>query len=163
MPPCPTRSMVAGTHAEPLYVYVCHFFCLRAHLFVLAPLSKTSDGVGTIRPSGSRCRRFGRDPCSVSRVASLLNFFGLGYTLGKSPGSATSPGIGFLHLLSPASPFPVYARNICMQTGFFSYIFPIFVRARVLFLWEWIVTYPGFLRKAFSLMMHLLSSGTVSA
>ena len=56
------------------------FVVLRAYLFVLAPLSETSDGVGTIRPSRSRCRRFGRDPCSVSRVASLLNVFGLGHT-----------------------------------------------------------------------------------
>ena len=56
------------------------FVILRAHLFVSAPLSGTSGGVGTIRPSGSRCRRFGRDPCNVSRVASLLNFFGLGHT-----------------------------------------------------------------------------------
>ena len=46
-------------------------FFFRAHLFVLAPLSETSDGVGRIRPLGSRCRSFGRDPCSVSRVASL--------------------------------------------------------------------------------------------
>ena len=55
-------------------------FFLRAHLFVLAPLSQTSDEVGTIRPSGSRCRKFGRDPCSVSRVASHLNLFGRGHT-----------------------------------------------------------------------------------
>ena len=51
----------------------------RTHLFVIAPLSETLVGGGTIRPLGSRCRRFGRDPCSVSRVASLLNFFGLGH------------------------------------------------------------------------------------
>ena len=55
------------------------FFSLRAHLFVLAPSSETLRGLGTIRPLGSRCRRFGHDPCSVSRVASLLNFLGLGH------------------------------------------------------------------------------------
>ena len=54
-----------------MYMYNCHFFLVRVHLSVLALLSETSDGVGTIRPSGSRCRRFGRDPCSVSRVASI--------------------------------------------------------------------------------------------
>ena len=63
-----------------MYLYNCDFFSLRAHLFVLAPLSQTLGGVGTIRPSGSRCWRFGRDLFSVSRVASLLNFFGLGHT-----------------------------------------------------------------------------------
>ena len=30
---------------------------------------------GHNRPSGSRCRRFGRDPCSVSRVAKALKLF----------------------------------------------------------------------------------------
>ena len=46
-----------------MYMCNCYFlFPLRAHFFVLAPLSETSAGVGTIRPSGSRCRRFGRDP-----------------------------------------------------------------------------------------------------
>ena len=64
----------------PEYVLIVIFFFLRAHLFVLAPLSQTLGEVGTIRPSGSRYRRFGRDPFSVSRVANLLNFFGLGHT-----------------------------------------------------------------------------------
>ena len=75
-----------------MYMYNCDFFSnLRAHFFVLA-LSQTSGGVGTILPSGSRCWRFGRDPCSVSRVASLLNFFGLVHTSGKSPGFRNIPG-----------------------------------------------------------------------
>ena len=70
---------------------------------MLAPLSQTSGGVGTIRPSGSRCWRFGRDPCSVSRVASLLNFLALG-TLEANPRvSVTSPRIGCLHPLSPCT------------------------------------------------------------
>ena len=63
-----------------MYTYNCHFLFLRAYLFVFAPLSEASNGVGTIRPSGSRCRRFGRDPCRVSCVASLSNSFGLGHT-----------------------------------------------------------------------------------
>ena len=70
---------------------------------MLAPLSETSGGVGSIRPSGSRCRGFWRDPCSVSRVASLLNFSALG-TLEANPRVyATSAGIGFLHPLSPCT------------------------------------------------------------
>ena len=81
---------------------------------MLAPLSQTSGGVGTIRPSGSRCRRFGRDSCSVSRVVSHLNFFGLGHTQGKSPGFRNIPGDWV-----SASPIPVYARKIWMQTAFF--------------------------------------------
>ena len=64
-----------------MYMYNCDIFSLRPHLFVLAPLSQTLGGVGTIPPSGSRCRRFERDPLnSVSLVASLLHFFGLGHT-----------------------------------------------------------------------------------
>ena len=65
-----------------IYVYVklSFFVILRTHLFMLAPLSETSDEVGTIPPLGTRCRRFGRDPCSVSHVASLFNYFGLGHT-----------------------------------------------------------------------------------
>ena len=63
-----------------MYMYNCNFFFIRALRFVLVPFPQTSDGVGTIRPSGSRCQRFGRDPCNVSRVASFLNFFGLGHT-----------------------------------------------------------------------------------
>ena len=87
-----------------MYTYNCHFFLFRTHLFVLAPLPETLGGVGTIRPLGSRRRRFGRDPCSVSRVASLLNVFGLGHGYGKSPGfrnisgdgaSASPRGVGF--------------------------------------------------------------------
>ena len=73
------RVLRNSYNLQIFYLYNCHFF-LWAYLFVLAPLSETSDGVGTIRPSRSRCRRFGRDPCTVSRVASLLNFFGLGHT-----------------------------------------------------------------------------------
>ena len=95
-------------------MYNCDFFSLRAHLFVLASLSETSGGLGTIRPSGSRCRRFGRDPCSVSRVASLLNFFGLGHTSGKSPGFRNIPGDWVSAYLIPA-----YARKIWMQTRLF--------------------------------------------
>ena len=88
-------------------------FFLRAHLFVLAPLSETSDGVGTTRPLGSCYRRFGRDPCSVSLVASPLKLFGLGHTYGKSPGFRNIP----VDWVS-ASPLPVYARKILMQPGF---------------------------------------------
>ena len=78
-----------------IYTYKCPFF--RAHLFALAPLPETPDGVGTIRPLGSRCRRFGRNPWGVSRMACLLNFFGLGHTYGKSgksPGFRNIPGGG---------------------------------------------------------------------
>ena len=106
----------------------------RAHLFVLAPLSETSDGVGTIRPLGSRCRRFGRDPCNVSRVASLQGFLGLGMDkinpwvslgLRNIPGDWVS-----------ASPLPVYARKNWTQTGF-SWLrvhghFPIFAQRTTL-------------------------------
>ena len=90
---------------------------------MLAPISETSDGVGTFRPLGSRCRRFGRDPCSMSRVASLLNFFGLGHGKGESPGFRNTPGDG-----ESAFPVPLYAYNIWMQTGFFCWV----VRARFL-------------------------------
>ena len=103
---------------------------------MLAPLSETSDGVGTVRPLGPRCRRFWRDPCSV---ASLLNCFGLGHASGKSPGfpnipgdgvSASPrglgfgipPGNGFTHPPRDwvsVSSISVYARKIWMQTGFF--------------------------------------------
>ena len=77
--------LVDGNGPEKSYlVVICistfvFFYFLRAYLFVLAPLSETSEGVGKIRPSRSQCRRFGRDPCSVSRVASLSNVFGLGH------------------------------------------------------------------------------------
>ena len=100
-------SAVRSTKNGFLIIYVCQcifvisFFFLRAHLFVLAPLSQTSGGVGTIRPSGSRCWRFGRDPCCVSRMESLLNFLALGTLKANPRVSATSPGIGFLHPLSP--------------------------------------------------------------
>ena len=61
---------------EPrIYVQLLSCFILWARLFVLAPLSEPLRGVGTIRPLGSRCRRFGRDPCSVPRVASPLNLY----------------------------------------------------------------------------------------
>ena len=76
------------------------FFFLRAYLLVLAPLPETSDGMGTIRPSRFRCRRFGRDSCSASRVASLFNILGLGYTRGKSPGFRKIPGV---HPLPPCT------------------------------------------------------------
>ena len=101
------------THTICIRIIVI-FFSLRAHLFVLTPLSETSGGVGTIRPSGSRCRRFGRDPCSVSRVASLLDFSGLGHTQGKSPGFRNIP-----RDWGSVSPIPAYARKISMQTGLF--------------------------------------------
>ena len=97
-----------------VYMYNCDiFFSLGAHLFELAPLFETSGGVGTIRPSGSRCGRFGRDRCSVSRVASRLNFIGLGRLVENPRVSTTSPGIGVFH-----PPIPVYARKILIQTGF---------------------------------------------
>ena len=62
-----------------LYIIVIFFFPF-GHISSCSHFCPTSGGVGTIRPSGSRCWRFGRDPCSVLRVASLLNFFGLGHT-----------------------------------------------------------------------------------
>ena len=80
---------------------IVFFFFLRAHIFVFAPLSPTSGEVGTIRPSGSRCRRFERDPCSVLRVASLLNSLALGSLKANPRVSATSPGPGFRHPLYP--------------------------------------------------------------
>ena len=64
---------------------------------MLAPSSETSDGVGKIRPLGSCCRRFGRDPCSVSREASLLNFLAVGILEANPRVSATSPGMVILH------------------------------------------------------------------
>ena len=112
-------------------IIVFFFFSLRAHLFVFAPLSQTSGGVGTIRPSGSRCWRFGRDPCSVSRVASLLNFFGLGHTQGKSPGFRNMPaGIGFLHPLSPRTHvnFFMQTRLFCFRRGY-TFLSPFLHRA----------------------------------
>ena len=87
--------MPANAGALVQHIYICIivlFLFLREHLFVLAPLSETSGGVGTIRPSGSRCQRFGRDPCSVSCVASLLKFLGLGHIQGNSPGFRNIPG-----------------------------------------------------------------------
>ena len=77
-----------------MYTCNCHVFFLRTHLFVLAPLSETLGEVVTIRPSGSCCRRFGRVPCRVSRVASLLSFFYLGHEQGKSPGLRKIPRDG---------------------------------------------------------------------
>ena len=89
-------------HVICIRIIVISFF-LRPHLFVLAPVSETSEGVGTIRPTRSRCRRFGRDPCSVSRVASLYFLFALGMDKANSRVSATSPGIGYPHPLSPCT------------------------------------------------------------
>ena len=74
-------------------IVVIFFSLLRAHLFifvlapvfVLAPLSEASDGGRAVGPAGSRCRMFRHGPCSVSSVATLLNFLGLGHTQGKSP------------------------------------------------------------------------------
>ena len=83
---------------------------------MLAPLSETSDGVGTIRPLGSRCRRFGRDPCSLSRVASLFNVFWPWAHLRQNPGFPQHPRGDWVS----ASPIPVYACKIWMQTGFLS-------------------------------------------
>ena len=52
---------------------------------------KRSGGVGTIRPLGSRCRRFGRDPGSVSRVASFFSpFLAVGMDEANPRVSATS-------------------------------------------------------------------------
>ena len=118
-------------HQEPslliyIYVYLCFFLLLRAHLFVFAPFSETSGGVGTIRPLGSRCRRFGRDPCSVSPVARLLNFLALGTLKANPRVSATSPGIGFLHPLSPRTYVrfgckPGFSARRGCSTRFFAY------------------------------------------
>ena len=116
--PCPTRSMGAGVCRRPCGALVC--ICIIVFFFFPSgtPLCgrtfvRNVRGVGTIRPSGSRCRTFGRDPCSVSRVASLFNFFGLG-TLEANPRvSATSPGFGFLHPPSPCT----YVRFGC-KPGF---------------------------------------------
>ena len=82
-----------------MYTYNCHFcLCFRSYLFVLAPLSEMSEGVGTIRTLGLRCPRFGCDPCSVSRVASPLAFLALGMF-------KANPWVS-------ASPIPVYASPI---------------------------------------------------
>ena len=79
-----------------MYTYICHcFLFFSGTRFEMAPLSETLGGVGTIRPLGSRCGRFGRDPCSVSRVASLLIFVGLGMDTANLRVSTTSPGIVF--------------------------------------------------------------------
>ena len=57
---------------------------------MLAPLLEMLGGVDTIRPLGSRSGRFGRDPCSVSRVASPLNFLASGTDKANPRVSATS-------------------------------------------------------------------------
>ena len=62
-----------------MYTYTCHFFFVGIHLFVLAPLSETFGGGGQNPTVRVTLPEVGRDPCSVSRVASLLNFFGLGH------------------------------------------------------------------------------------
>ena len=73
--------------------HIC--LCFRPYPFVLAPLSETSEGVGTVRTLGSRCPRFGRDPCSVSRVAkALVTFLALGIFKADP---------GFPHPLSPCT------------------------------------------------------------
>ena len=66
--------------------------------------SKTSDRASTIGTLGSLCSRFERGPCSVSRVASLivfLTFLAAGVDKANRRVSATSPGLGFPHPLSP--------------------------------------------------------------
>ena len=78
-----------------LYIRIILIFFLRAHAFALAPLSETSDRMGTTRLSRSRCRRFRRDPCIVWRVASLISFLALGKLEANLRVFATSPGIGF--------------------------------------------------------------------
>ena len=79
------------------------FFPLRAHLFVPAPLSETSRGVGTIRPWGSHCRRFGAIRAVCRAWQAFQTFLALD-TLEANPRvSATSPGIGLLHPLSPCT------------------------------------------------------------
>ena len=85
-----------------MYSYNSHF-CLffRTYLSVLAPSSETSEGVGTIRTLGSLCSTFGRDPCSVSRVTSLVSFLAVGMDKANPRVSTTSPGLG-----GSASPIP---------------------------------------------------------
>ena len=78
------------------YMYKCDFFFLRAHLFVLAPLSQTSGGVGTILPSGSRCRRFERDPCRCVARGKPFELFWPWVHLRQIPGFPQNPrGMGF--------------------------------------------------------------------
>ena len=107
---------------------------------MLAPFSETLGGVGTFRSLGSRCRWFGRDLCSVSRVANLLKtFLALGILKAIPRVSATSPGMVFPHPPGDwvsAPPIAVYARKIWMQTGFFykrvHVHFPIFAQSTTL-------------------------------
>ena len=73
------KKRVPGTRVLVIVLVIVIFVLFRAYLFVLAPLSEMSDGVGKIRPLGSLRRRFGRDPCSMSRVASPFTFLGLGH------------------------------------------------------------------------------------
>ena len=59
-----------------LYVYEYLSFFLFSGISLRARILVRNVGWGgTIRPSRSRCRRFWRDSCSVSRVASIFNFW----------------------------------------------------------------------------------------
>ena len=64
----------AGTTVDIISI----FACFRIYLFVLAPLSETPQGLDIIRTLRSLSSRYGRDPCSASRVAGVFNFFGRG-------------------------------------------------------------------------------------
>ena len=93
-----------------MYTYHCHFFFfLRTHLFVLAPSPETVRGWarfdrwGHVAGGLDAIRAVCRDLCSVSRVASLLNFLASGTDKANPRVSATSPGIGLLHPLSPCT------------------------------------------------------------
>ena len=92
-----------------MYMCKCHFFFYSGAPLRARTFTRTSDGVGTTRPMRSRCRRFGRDPCSVSRVACLLHF--LAWGTDKANPWGCRDGVA-------ASPIPVYARKNWMQIGF---------------------------------------------
>ena len=69
---------------------------------MLAPLSEPPEGVGIIRTLRSLSSRFGRDPCSVSRVASFCKFL---------PGGMDKTIPGFPHPLSPGFPHHLSSRE----------------------------------------------------
>ena len=102
----PSISLQLYARVAPVEVADCFDRNLRCY----TPLPLAAGGMGTIRPLGSRCRRFGREPCSVSRVASLCK---LGMEKATPRVSATSPGMVLPHPLSPCT----HVRFGC-KTGF---------------------------------------------
>ena len=91
------------------------FFSLRACLFVLAPLSERSNGVGTVQPfvEDTMPEVWARSVQCVTRGKLFKTFLALGTLKANPRVTATSPGFGFLHPLSPCT----HVRFGC-QPGF---------------------------------------------